>query len=148
VAERYEAVGSFIEAHRADVDDVVAEIILAAKQIPAWRLARDRTELERLRRSTDATWNAVDLIAVPTVPRVPTVAEVLAEPIHHNNELGTYTAFVNLLDLCALTVPTGPVQPDRPPNSITLIGPAWSEALLVTAASRLQRDTPATLRMS
>ena len=38
---------------------------------------------------------------------MPTVDEVLAEPIAVNSMLGTYTNFVNLLDLCALTVPVG-----------------------------------------
>ena len=43
------------------------------------------------------------MLVVPTVPRVPTVAEVLAEPYAVNTMLGTYTNFVNLLDLCAVT---------------------------------------------
>jgi allophanate hydrolase len=151
VAERYAAVGSFVEAHRSEVDHVVAEIVLAAGRIPAWQLARDRTELERLRALTRSTWDEVDVIAVPTVPSIPTIAEVQAEPITRNNELGIYTTFVNLLDLCALTIPVGPLDDDAaphtgPPPSITLVGPAWSEALLVIAARRVMLDTPATLR--
>jgi allophanate hydrolase len=151
VAERYAAVGSFVEAHRSEVDHVVAEIVLAAGRIPAWQLARDRTELERLRALTRSTWDEVDVIAVPTVPSIPTIAEVQAEPITRNNELGIYTTFVNLLDLCALTIPVAPLDDDAaprtgPPPSITLVGPAWSEALLVSAARRVMLDTPATLR--
>ena len=65
--------------------------------------------------------------------------------------LGTYTNFVNLLDLCALTVPVPPalgVAPDPlgPPTSLTLVAPAWADALLVNLAATL--DTPATLRSS
>jgi allophanate hydrolase len=145
LAERYDAVGSFVEAHRSEVDDVVAGIVLAAGCIPAWKLAHDRTELERLRRQTESTWQDVDVLAVPTVARIPTVEEVLAEPIKRNEELGTYMTFVNLLDLCALTVPVEPATADRPPASVTLIGPAWSDSVLVRAAARLL-DRPANLR--
>ena len=47
------------------------------------------------------------MLVVPTMPRVPTIAEVPADPIAVNSMLGTYTNFVNLLDLCALTIPVG-----------------------------------------
>ena len=39
--------------------------------------------------------------SVPTIPRPYTVAEVEADPVRLNSRLGTYTNFVNLLDLCA-----------------------------------------------
>ena len=48
---------------------------------------------------------SIDALALPTVPTVYTVAQVLADPIGLNSRLGTYTNFVNLLDLCALAVP-------------------------------------------
>jgi allophanate hydrolase len=146
VAERYDAVGTFVEEHRDDVDDVVAEIILAAGRLPAWQLARDLTRLEQFRRRTESTWDRIDVLVVPTVTRIPTVAEVLAEPIARNEELGKYMTFVNLLDLCALTVPVEPPGADKPPASVTLVAPAWADQLLVRAADRLQRDTPAILR--
>jgi allophanate hydrolase len=146
VAERYDAVGAFVEEHRNEVDDVVAEIILAAGRLPAWQLARDRTKLEQFRRQTEATWADIDVLVVPTVTRIPTIAEVLAEPIARNAELGRYAAFVNLLDLCALTVPVEPPGPDTPPASVTLIAPAWSDDVLVRAADRVRHDTPAILR--
>ena len=41
------------------------------------------------------------------MPRLYTVAEVEADPVTLNSRLGTYTNFVNLLDLCAFAVPAG-----------------------------------------
>ena len=76
-------------------------------------------------------------MVVPSVPRIPTVGEVAADPIGINAMLGTYTNFVNLLDLAALTTPVGPVFVDGPPTSLTLIGRAWSDDLLVAIASSL-----------
>jgi len=144
VAERYEAVGPFVDAHRDDVDPVVGSIISAAGAIPAWAVFRDQTELIRLTRACRPVWDTVDVIVVPSVPRVPTVAEVLAEPYAVNAMLGTYTNFVNLLDLCAVTVPVGPGTATHPPASLTLIGPAWSDDVLVSLARRL--GTPASPR--
>ena len=84
------------------------------------------------------------MLVVPSVPRVPTVAEVLAEPYAVNAMLGTYTNFVNLLDLCAVTVPVGPGTATHPPASLTLVGPAWSDDVLVSLARPL--GTPASPR--
>ena len=76
-----------------------------------------------------------DLLAVPTVPRFFTVAEVAAEPIGANSRLGTYTNFVNLLDLCGLAVPTPP-RPDGLPGGVTLIAAAGRRRLLAAARRR------------
>lgn len=134
VAERYAAVGAFVEGDPPGLDPVVRDIVLAAGRQPAWRLAQDRTELERLSRLTEATWAAVDVLAVPTVPGLPTREAVAADPIGANTALGHYTNFVNLLDLCALAFPVGPPLGGHPPASTTLIGPAWHDGVLATIA--------------
>jgi allophanate hydrolase len=144
VAERYEAVGEFVDSHPDDVHPVVGAIIKAAGRLPAWAVFRDRTELARLTARCAPTLAAVDALVVPTVPRVPTVAEVLAEPDAVNAELGTYTNFVNLLDLAALTVPVEAATSSAPPASLTLIGRVWSDDALVSLARRL--GTPASRR--
>ena len=64
-------------------------------------------------------------------------AAVAANPIGENTALGHYTNFVNLLDLCALTMPVGPPLPDHPPVSLTLIAPAWADRTLAALAGRL-----------
>jgi allophanate hydrolase len=139
VAERYAAVGAFVEQHRDEVDPVVASIVLAAGQLPGWQVFESQTELRRLAACTAVTWAAVDLVALPTVARIPTVAEVLADPIDVNARLGTYTMFANLLDLAVLAMPVG--APDLgasgPPTSVSLMGPAGADDLLVAVGARL-----------
>ncbi|MCU1453980.1 MAG: amidase [Acidimicrobiales bacterium] len=131
VAERYAAVGAFVDDHPDDVDPVVRSIISAAGRIPGWQVHRDLAERDRLARIAARAWASIDVLVVPSVPRVPTVAEVQADPIGVNSMVGTYTSFVNLLDLAALTLPVGEPAPAGPPTSLTLIGPAWSDDLLV-----------------
>jgi allophanate hydrolase len=138
VAERFDAVGEFVLAHRDQVEPVVAGIIVDAADIPAWQVFRDRTRLHELANITVATWDHIDVLVVPSAPRVPLVADVLAAPIERNTMLGRFTNFVNLLDLCAITipVPTDLDEVDAPPTSVTLIAPAWHDELLVSVARR------------
>jgi allophanate hydrolase len=144
VAERYEAVGAFVDAHPDDVHPVVAGIVRESGRLPAWQVFRDRTALTRLAAATAPVWDRVDALLVPTVPRVPTVAEVLAAPLAVNAMLGTYTNFVNLLDLCAVTLPVDGSCGSGPPPSVTVIGPAWSDDVVVSVA--MQLGTPASRR--
>jgi len=73
---------------------------------------------------------------MPTVPTTFTVDEIAEEPVRRNMVLGRFTQFVNLLDLAAITVPAGQTTDGRP-ASVTLIGPAFSEPLLLSVATRL-----------
>jgi allophanate hydrolase len=149
VAERYDAIGKFVDSHPDAVDPVVGGIVRAARHLPAWQLTHDRTELERLRARSASTWAAVDVLVLPSVPRVPTVDEVQAAPVERNARLGTYTNFVNLLDLCALTLPVDPTPPvDAPPFSLTLVAPAWCDERVVALGRRLSAGTLASRRSS
>lgn len=144
LAQRYEAVGRFVDANPDHVDPVVGGIISAGAGVMGWEVFRDLAELERLRSLTVSLWDNVDVLAVPTVPRLPTIVEVLDDPLGPNRMLGRYTNFVNMLDLCAFTVPvTGEVGVDRltgPPPSLTLIAPAFSEDLLIDLARRVTAE--------
>jgi len=59
------------------------------------------------------------------------------------SELGTYTNFVNLLDLCALAVP-GRFRIDGFPAGVTLIAPAGRDAFLASlgVALHARAETP------
>ena len=59
---------------------------------------------------------------LPTAPTIYTIEQVLADPIALNSRLGTYTNFVNLLDLCGLAVPAA-MRPDGTPFGVTLLAP-------------------------
>ena len=78
--------------------------------------------LAELRRAAEPVWRGIDALAVPTAPCAPTLAEVEADPLGPNARLGTYTNFVNLLDLAAVAVP-GPFRADGRAAGVTLIGP-------------------------
>jgi allophanate hydrolase len=77
---------------------------------------------------------------LPTVPTVFSIEQVLADPINLNSRLGTYTNFVNLLDLCALAVPAA-MHADGTPFGVTLLAPAGQDALLASIGRVFHADT-------
>jgi allophanate hydrolase len=86
-------------------------------------------KLEGLRRVRDRVFTTIDALLLPTIPTAYTVEEVLAEPITLNSRLGTYTNFVNLLDLCGLAVPSSVLE-NGTPFGLTLLAPAGQDAQL------------------
>ena len=51
-------------------------------------------------------WDDIDVLLVPTAPTHYTIAQMRADPVALNRNLGAYTNFVNLLDYAALSVPS------------------------------------------
>jgi allophanate hydrolase len=83
-------------------------------------------------------------MVLPTAPTVYSTAQVLANPIELNSRLGTYTNFVNLLDLCGLALPAS-MRPDGIPFGITLVAPAGKDAMLASIGRVFHADTRLTL---
>ncbi|MET0745663.1 MAG: allophanate hydrolase [Microvirga sp.] len=136
VAERYEALRAFIKEHRDAIHPVTRSIIEAGARVSAADAFAGLHRLAALRRRAEAVWDAVDVLMVPTIPRPRTLADLRLDPIAPNAELGTYTNFVNLLDLCALAVP-GEFRSDGLPSGYTLIAPAGRDAVLGALGARL-----------
>lgn len=141
VAERYAAVGAFLDAHPEAVLDVTRGIIGAGRDWTAAEAASAEVERRTLAQRASAAWQDIDVLAVPTIPFAPSPDEVAADPVGVNLRLGRFTMFANLLDLAAIAVPR-PAGPPGPPASTTLYGPACSDARLVTLAALLVHEQP------
>jgi allophanate hydrolase len=136
VAERYAATKVIIERDPSALLVVTRAIIEGAKKYDAVAAFEALYALADKRRETAPVWADCDLIAVPTIPRPYTVAEVEADPIRLNSQLGTYTNFVNLLDLAAIACPSG-MRGDGLPSSLTLIAPSGRDGLIASLAASL-----------
>ena len=138
VAERYAAVKSLIESNPEALLPVTRSIIEGARKFDAVAAFEAFYRLADQKRKTSRVWSEFDAMVVPTMPRPYTVAEVEADPVRLNSRLGTYTNFVNLLDLCAIAVPSG-VRGDGLPSSVTLIAPAGADGLIAGVAAATPR---------
>jgi len=128
VAERYAAVGAFLDTAPTGADPTVAAIITGARDVPAWQVYRDAEVLDELRERSARAWAGVDAVLLPTTVRHPTLAEVAADPLGANAALGRFTNFANLFDLAALALPAGDVG--GLPFGVQLVGPAGGDAAL------------------
>jgi allophanate hydrolase len=131
VAERYITARALIASAPEAMHPVTRDIILAGARPSAVEAFEAFYRLEGLRRMRDHVFAGIDALLLPTVPTVYTVEEVLADPIQLNSRLGTYTNFVNLLELCGLALPAA-MHADGTPFGVTLLGPAGHDAMLAS----------------
>ncbi|SDF01799.1 allophanate hydrolase [Rhodospira trueperi] len=136
IAERYQAIREIVENRPEVLHPTTRRIVDGASAYSAADAFAGLYQLKDLARQTDTLWQTVDVLAVPTYPRPRTVADLAADPIGPNSELGTYTNFVNLLDLCAIAVPSR-FRGDGFPAGITLIAPRERDGLLSDLAAHL-----------
>jgi aspartyl-tRNA(Asn)/glutamyl-tRNA(Gln) amidotransferase subunit A len=100
--------------------------------VAAWR------RLEGLRAEHRAETAGYDAILMPTTGNLPPVVDrLLADPAHFTEEnLLTLrnTRVANLMDLCALTLPTG-----IPSCGLSVMAPAGAEARLLRLGRAIER---------
>jgi allophanate hydrolase len=143
LAERYAATRNFIASSPESMHPVTREIILGGARPLAVDAFAAFYQLEHLRRIASEKFARVDALALPTAPTLYTVDQVLADPIQLNSRLGTYTNFVNLLDLCGLAVPAALHEnpAGAAPFGITLLAPGGNDGLIAAIGRKFHADT-------
>lgn len=135
VAERYAAVRGFFDAHEAEVIEPVRSILASGRAYSAADLVDAQVRLRAYGQQAATMWGGIDVLLVPTAPTHYTIAQMQADPVVLNRNLGAYTNFVNLLDYAAISVPSS-LRPDGLPFGITLIGPCGSDWQLAALGQR------------
>ncbi len=105
LAERLAAIDDFITRKPGALHAVTQEVIRRGEDFSAVDTFKARYRLAELKTVTDAIFKAIDVLVLPTVPGTYTIETVQNDPVATNTRLGTYTNFVNLLDLCAISIP-------------------------------------------
>ena len=140
VAERYLTARALIASSPESLHPVTRQVILSGAHGTAADAFAAFYQLEELRRVRDRTFRSIDALVLPTAPTIYAIDEVLADPIGLNSRLGTYTNFVNLLDMCGLAVPAS-IRPDGIPFSVTLLAPAGDDAALAAIGREFHAAT-------
>jgi allophanate hydrolase len=136
VAERYAAIREFIETKPDGLLPVTRQIIGGATKFSAADTFAALYKLKAMQRRVAPVWDDIDMLLTPTAGTIYRVAEIEAEPVKYNSNLGYYTNYVNLLDMSAIAVPAG-FQGNGLPFGVTLTAPAFSDDLLLKIASHL-----------
>jgi len=140
VAERYLVIRNLLASAPDAIHPVTREITAGGARLTAADTFAALYRLQGLRKVAERTFTDIDALVLPTAPTAYTTAQVLANPVELNSRLGTYTNFVNLLDLCGLALPAA-MRSDGIPFGITLLAPSGGDALLASIGRVFHADT-------
>lgn len=137
VAERLCDYAEVIEHRRETIHPVVWAAIEPGLSYSAKDAFEVLYDLKRLQRLAARQLKPFAAFVVPTVPTIFTIADMLAEPLARNTIMGTYTYFVNPLDLCAVSVP-GVWRRDGLPSALCFAGLAGTDGTLRAIAQSFE----------
>jgi allophanate hydrolase len=137
VAERLCDYGEVIANRRDAIHPAVWAAIEPALGYSAKDAFQALYEVKRLQRVVSNSLAGFAALVVPTIPTIFTIEEMLAEPMMRNSIMGTYTYFVNPLDLCAVSLP-GVTRQDGLPSALCFAGRAGEDGVLRAIARRFE----------
>lgn len=140
VAERYSVAGELMETNPDAVLPVIRAVLAKAPAVSGVETFRAQYRLQALKAICDKAMEGLDFVVTPSIGRPVTNAELEAEPVVRNSELGYYTNFVNLLDYAAIAVPSA-FMDNGLPWGVTLFGRVFTDQYLLSVADALQRQT-------
>ena len=136
VAERYHAVGEFIEEHSDSVLSTTKKIIMGGKfpkALDYFDAEYKRLEFKNIFENYAKKFYC---FLMPTAGTIYKIKDIEKEPIILNSNLGYYTNFMNLLDCSAIALPSS-ITKNNLPFGITIFAPAFNDKNLIAIANNL-----------
>ena len=134
ISERYAALETFLNECPEAFWPTTRAIISGGANPSAKDAFSAIYKLADLRRASLQAWQGIDAIITPTAGGFPLLRDLEADPLGPNSQLGYYTNFMNLLDLCAVAVPAGETV-EGMPFGLTWIAPRDTDKALIKIAS-------------
>lgn len=131
VAERMVDYADVIKQHPQAIHPAVWAAIEPGFAYSASDVFQALHSLKTVQRQAGLLLQGFAAMVVPTVPTIFTVDRMLADPMTLNSAMGTYTYFVNPLDMCAVAIP-GLARSDGLRSSLCFIAPAGEDGLIRT----------------
>ena len=138
IAERFVAIEDIITQQPEALLPVIRQIIGGGRDKTAADGFKAEYRMQHYRRRARAVLDSVDFLLTPTTGTVYTIAEVEAEPIELNSNLGYYTNYLNLLDCAAIAMPAGFLDKGLP-WGVSFVAPAMQDRKLLSYARRWQQ---------
>jgi allophanate hydrolase len=130
LAERLASIGPFLDDHPDEVHEVVKAIVVKAGSYSAVDLYNALHCLKELQARVLAMMDRFNVLMMPTTGTAYTAAEVLADPVTLNKNMGYYTYFANPLGLSVLAVPSS-IKENGIPFGISFVSEPNQEAMLL-----------------
>lgn len=138
IAERYVGIREFFDTHPDAIHPVTRGIIGGGTSPSAAETFAAEYRMQELRRRTEPVWEEIDVLLSPTAGTIYTIAELEADPVQLNSNIGYYTNYMNLLDLCGTAVPAG-FMDNGLPFGVTLVAPAFHDRAILPIADAMHR---------
>ncbi|WP_061960477.1 allophanate hydrolase [Demequina flava] len=138
-AERAAAYGEFLASHPEGANPIVASIAAGASRHNAVDLVKDTERLDQARAEARRLLKETHALLIPTAPMHPTLAEVEADPVATNTRMGTFTNFMNLLDLCGVAVPAASTKTGG--FGVTVVARAFEDQVALDLAAILTGES-------
>ncbi|MCR8631640.1 allophanate hydrolase [Paenibacillus radicis (ex Xue et al. 2023)] len=134
VAERWAGLGGFIESHPGVAFPVTEQVLRsgAAAEYDAASVFRAMHKLQAFKLAARELLRGAVMV-MPTAGGTWTREQVRSNPIGANSDMGRYTNHCNLLDLCAVAVPSVDAASDTP-FGVTWFALSENEGLICGAA--------------
>ncbi|MBI5128434.1 MAG: amidase [Rhodopseudomonas palustris] len=147
VAERLIDCADVVRDHPEAIHPAVWRALQPGLGYTARDAFRALYQIKQAQREASLLLAGCDAMVVPTVPTIFTIDQMLADPMALNSAMGTYTYFVNPLDMCAVAIP-GQTRADGLRSSLCFVGRAGDDALLRTLALGFERATTPALAVA
>ena len=134
ITERYVAIEDMVNTQPEALLPVINSLISKGREFSASETFKAMYQLKHYQHQSQHLFNTIDALVTPTTPTVYTIEQIQSDPIQLNSNLGTFTNYMNLLDLCAVAVPAG-FLPSGVGFGITLQAPAFHDRLLLSLAN-------------
>lgn len=136
VAERTLATQSLLDSNPAALLPVIRSIVEDGKNLTATDTFSAHYRLQHCIQQAQPLLHAVDAIITPTIGTTYRIDAINAEPLQLNSNLGYYNNFMNLMDLAAVTVPSGFFSHGCS-FGVTLFHRAFADKRLLSLAAQL-----------
>jgi len=137
IAERWADLGVFVESHPGSVFPVTEKILRSGEHFDATSVFKSIHELQAIKAQTKMLLKDIVLV-LPTCGGTWTREQVRQDPIGTNSDLGRYTNHCNLLNLCAVAVPSDEAA-ENLPFGITFFALAENQDLICGVAQAFSR---------
>lgn len=137
VAERYSVVGQLAQTQPEAILPIIHSVLSKGPAVTGVQTFEAQYRLQALKAVCDRAMATLDCVLTPTIGRAFTLAELAAEPVQRNSELGYYTNFMNLLDYSAVAVPSDSMA-NGLPWGVTLFGRPFTDQYLLSLANAYQ----------
>ena len=139
VSERRMFINSFTDGDTEKLNPSVKTVIEKASMYTAEDVFEVLYKTAYFRASINRIFEEVDFFVTPTIPTIPTIDQVLADPVTENHKLGFYTYAANVLGLPVAAIPYG-FREDGLPFGLSIVGRPDSDCDLLDVL-RLCRDS-------